>query len=98
MSAGFKVHLDCLLTVFLEVFVHVLGQHCPSSFLVALSPSASWSWARVYCGRVKVNSGIFESTQVLIDPPPAGPHFSATCFEALSASWFPPVCGVSSFW
>ena len=98
MSAGLKVHLECLLTVFLEVFVHVLGQYCLFSFLVALSASASWSWARVYCGRVKVNSGIFESTKVLIDPPPAGPDFSAACFVDLSASRFPPVCGVSPFW
>ena len=39
---------------------------------MALSASASWSWAGVYCGRVKVNSGIFESTKVLKDasPPP----------------------------
>ena len=67
--AGFKVHIECLLTVFLEVFIYVQGQHCPFSFLVALSASASWSWAWVYCGRVKVNSGIFQSTKVLIDPP-----------------------------
>ena len=98
MSAGFKVHLECLLTVFLEVFVHVPGQHCPFSFLVALSASASWSWARVYCGRVRVNSGIVESTKVLIDLPPAAPNFSTVCFAALSASQFPRVCGVSSFW
>ena len=58
----------------------------------------SWSWARVYCGRVKVNSGIFESTKVLIDPPPAAPNFSATYFVALSANQFPSACGASSFW
>ena len=97
MSAGLKVHLECLLTVFLEVFDHVPEQYCLFSFLVALSASASWSWARVYCGRVRVNSGIVESTKVLIDVPPAAPNFSAVCFAALSASQFPHVCGVSSF-
>ena len=51
-----------------------------------------------HCGTVKVNSGIFESTNVLIDLPPAAPNFSAVCFAALSASQFPRVCGVSSFW
>ena len=98
MSAGFKVHLEYLVIVFLEVFDHVPEQYCLFSFLVALSASASWSWARVYCERVKVNSGIFESTKVLVDLPPAAPNFSATCFAALSASRFPHVCGVSSFW
>ena len=49
-------------------------------------------------GKSKVSSGIFESTKVLIDPPPAAPNFSASCFEALSASRFPHACGVSSFW
>ena len=57
----------------------------------------SWSWARVYCGRVKINSGIFERTKVLIDPPPATPNFSAPCFADLSASQFPRAWGVSSF-
>ena len=28
----------------------------PFSFLVAFSISASWSWARAYCERVKVSS------------------------------------------
>ena len=92
--AWFKVHLECLLTVFLEGFVYVQGQHWPFSFVVAFSASASWSWAGLYRGRVKVNSGIFESTKVLIDPPPAAPNFWAACFAALSASQFPRVCGV----
>ena len=73
------------------------SSHQPFSFLVVLSASASWSWAGVYCGRVKVNSGIFESTKVLIDPPPAAPSFLAACFAALSASQFPHVCRVSFF-
>ena len=54
------------------------------SFLVALSASASWSWARVYCRRVKVNSGIFESTKVLIDPPPVAPKFLSRMFFSFS--------------
>ena len=74
------------------------SSHQTFSFLVALSDSASWSWARVYCGRVKVNSGIFDSANVLIDPPPVAPNFSAACFAALSASQFPHACEVSSFW
>ena len=74
------------------------SSHQSFSFLEALSASASWSWAGVYCRRVKVNSGIFESTKVPIDPPLAAPNFSATCFVAFSASQFPCACGVSSFW
>ena len=57
----------------------------------------SWSWARAHYGRVKVNSGIFESMKVLIDPPPAAPNFSTTYFVVLFASQFPRVCGLSSF-
>ena len=68
------------------------SSHKLFSFLVALSVSASWSWGRVYCGRVEVNSGIgiLEGTRILTVPPPAPTNSSATCFAALSASWFPP--------
>ena len=65
----------------------------PFSFLVAFSVSASWSWARVYCKRVKVSSSIFESTNVLTSPPPAAPNSLAACFAALSASRFPHAWG-----
>ena len=56
----------------------------PFSFFVVFSVSASWSWARVYCGRVKVNSGIFESTKVLIDSPPVAPKFLSCMFFSFS--------------
>ena len=74
------------------------SSHQPFSFLVALSASASWSWAGVYCGRVKVNSGTFESTKVPMDTPLAAPNFSAARFAAFSAGRFLRACGVSSFW
>ena len=66
----------------------------PFSFFVVFSVSASWSWARVYCERVKVRSSIFESTSVLTSPPPVAPDSLAACFAALSASRFPHAWGV----